>query len=436
MNIRQIALSILDEYEAGGKYINLSLASHKADNLTREERSQLTALLYTAVERKLTYDYYISALSGRSQEDIDPHTRNILRLGLCQLLDMTSMPDFAAVNESVKLARSKGERAFVNGVLRRAAREQDSLPMPPEEKNYKRYLSVKHSFPLAVVKHLDSLYGRENTEKILEFYNSEKYTDITVNTTKISVAEYLDLLLKSGVTATPSADLPHSLRIDASVNPERLPGFDEGHFFVQDRASAVSSMALSPIKNGVTVDVCSAPGGKSFAAAILSGDSGRIYSFDLHESKLSLIESGAERLGLSSISVSERDALCPDEKLLGKADRVICDVPCSGLGVLGKKPDLRYKDMSALTSLPPLQLDILTATSGYLKAGGELLYSTCTLNPAECEEVVVKFLENNPDFEICDFSVGSLCSEDGMLYMLPHIHATDGFFMAKITKKQ
>lgn len=436
MNIRQIALRILDEYEAGGKYINLSLASHITDGLSGEERGQLTALLYTAVERKLTYDYYISALSGRSQEDIDSHTRNILRLGLCQLIDMTSMPDFAAVNETVKLARSKGESAFVNGILRRAARERDSLPMPPEAKNYKRYLSVKHSFPLTVVKHFDALYGRENTEKILEFYNTEKYTDITVNTTKISVADYLNMLTDSGVSAVASACLPHSLRIEASVNPERLPGFSDGLFFVQDRASAVSSMALSPISDGVTVDVCSAPGGKSFAAAILSSDSGKIYSFDLHESKLSLIESGAKRLGLSSISVSERDALTPDESLLGKADRVICDVPCSGLGVLGKKPDLRYKDMSVLTELPPLQLDILTASSKYLKEGGELLYSTCTMNPLENEHVVEKFLETNSDFEICDFSVGSLRSEGGMLYMLPHIHATDGFFMAKITKKQ
>lgn len=433
MNIRQIALSILDEYEAGGKYINLSLASHKADNLTREERAQLTALLYTAVERKLTYDYYISALSGRSQEDINPHTRNILRLGLCQLLDMTSMPDFAAVNETVKLARSKGESAFVNGILRCAARERDSLPMPPEEKNYKRYLSVKYSFPLGIVKHFDALYGRENAEKILEFYNTEKYTDITINTTKISVAEYLDMLEKSGVLALEYADFPHSIRIDSSVNPERLPGFSDGLFFVQDRASAVSSVALSPISDGVTVDVCSAPGGKSFAAAILSGDSGRIYSFDLHESKLSLIESGAKRLGLGSISACERDALTPDESLLGKADRVICDVPCSGLGVLGKKPDLRYRERSE--GLASLGYEILQNSKKYLKTGGVLLYSTCTLSPDENEENVRRFLAAEPDFVPLAFSFsGGLESADGMLTLLPHKHGTDGFFMAKLKK--
>ena len=152
MNIRQIALRILDEYELGGKYINLALSTHAADNLTREEKAALTVLLYTVVERKLTYDYYICALSKRSDSDIDIHTKNILRLGLCQLIDMTSIPDFAAVNETVKLARQKGERAFVNGVLRAAERQKDSLPMPPEAKNYKRYLSVKYSFPLDIVK--------------------------------------------------------------------------------------------------------------------------------------------------------------------------------------------------------------------------------------------------------------------------------------------
>ena len=249
-------------------------------------------------------------------------------------------------------------------------------------------------------------------------------------------SRFSKMLEKSGISATPSPDVPHSIRIDSSVSPERLVGFGEGYFFVQDRASAVSSMALSPASDGILIDVCSAPGGKSFAAAILSGGKAEIHSFDLHESKLSLIESGAERLGLDSISVDERDALIPDESLIGRADRVICDVPCSGLGVLGKKPDLRYKDMSVLTELPPLQLDILTASASYLKVGGELVYSTCTLNPAENEEVVSKFLAENPDFEPCDFTVGSLKSEGGMLYMLPHKHQTDGFFMAKITKKQ
>jgi 16S rRNA (cytosine967-C5)-methyltransferase len=188
-------------------------------------------------------------------------------------------------------------------------------------------------------------------------------------------------------------------------------------------------------EDDLVVDCCSAPGGKSFASAILSGDKAEIHSFDLHESKLSLIESGRDRLGLSSIVVDARDALTPDDQLLFRADKVICDAPCSGLGVLGKKPDLRYKDSSVMTELPPLQYNILTASSKYLKVGGELVYSTCTLNPDENELIVEKFLSENSGFEAVPFTVGNLESKNGMLTLLPHIHGTDGFFIAKIRRK-
>ena len=436
MNIRQIALRILDEYELGGKYINLALSTHAADNLTREEKAALTVLLYTVVERKLTYDYYICAISKRSDSDIDIHTKNILRLGLCQLVDMTSIPDFAAVNETVKLARQKGERAFVNGILRAAQRMKNSLPMPSEEKNYKRYLSVKYSFPLDTVKHFDSLFGREETENLLKFYNEAKYTDITVNTNKISVKEYKAALSERGIETEECTGIKNTLRINNSVNPERLYGFSEGYFFVQDRASLISALALSPEKGDTLVDVCSAPGGKSFSSAILMGNEGKIHSFDLHESKLSLITSGRDRLGLNIIDVDQGDATCPKEELFGTADKLICDAPCSGLGVLGKKPDLRYKDMNSISELPSLQLKILSESVKYLKVGGVAVYSTCTLNPRENEEVVSAFLSENSDFELVPFKVGEFSAESGMLTLLPHKHNTDGFFMAKIIKKR
>ena len=435
MNVRQIALRILDEYEAGGKFINLALSSHLTDKLSREEKAALTALLYTSVEKKLSYDYYICALSKRPESQIDPHTKNILRLGLCQILDMNSIPDFAAVNESVKLASTPGERSFVNGVLRTAVRQKDNMPTPPEEKNYRRYLSVKYSFPLATVKHFDSLYGREATDGILKFYNNEKYTDLSVNTTKITVSDFVSALKNNGYEVIENSICPTSVRLNGSVNPERLFGFDEGYFFVQDRASAICSAVLSPNTSDVVVDVCSAPGGKSFAAAIYGENKLEIHSFDLHESKLSLITSSVKRLGLECINVSKRDALSPDENLIGKADRVICDAPCSGLGVLGKKPDLRYKDISDTSELSSLQFEILSASSRYLKAGGYMVYSTCTLNPKENEEVVNKFIEENPDFELVPFALGEIKAESGSLTLLPHIHHTDGFFMAKIRRK-
>lgn len=436
MNIRKTALNMLDEYELGEKYVNLLLSSHSADRLTREERAALTALLYTTVERKITYDYYICNLSKRSLERFDPHTLNILRLGACQILDMDSIPDFAAVNETVKLARSAGERSLVNGVLRALVRTKEALPMPDEAKNYRRYLSVKYAFPLWIVKLLDEHYGREATERMLRHFNNEKYTDITVNTLKTTAKELSARLAEQGIDTTDNYSLGVSLRIPRSVNPESLRGFSDGEFFVQDRACAVSAMALAPREGDTVIDVCACPGGKSFATAVLMRDVGRVYSFDLHESKLSLISEGAERLGIRSISVAQRDATAPDETLLGTADRVICDVPCSGLGVLGKKPDLRYKDASVAQELTSLQLDILTKSLGYLKQGGELLYSTCTLNPAENEGVVRALLsEHSDEYELCDFTVCDMHSHDGMITLLPHIDGCDGFFMAKIRRK-
>jgi 16S rRNA (cytosine967-C5)-methyltransferase len=422
------------KYEVSETYINLALSSHSADSLTREERAQLTALLYTTVERKLTYDYYISAISGRSIEDIDPYTRNVLRLGICQILEMNSVPDFAAVNESVKLARNKGEAGFVNALLRSVVRQKECLPLPREDKNYRRYLSVKYSFPLWIVKTLDKLYGREATENLLISFNENKYTDLTVNTMKTTAEELRDALAEMGMETVTSVSPTHSIRIPKSVNPEHLPGFSEGHFFVQDGACVISALALDAKSGERVIDVCSCPGGKSFITAILMGGEGEIHSFDLHESKLSLIAEGADRLGIDIIDIDCVDATEPREDLFGKADKVICDAPCSGLGVLAKKPDLRYKSEESVLDLPELQLSILKGSAKYLRVGGEILYSTCTLRREENEEVVEKFLECNPEFTKIDFNVENISSVDGMVTLTPHVHNTDGFFMAKLKK--
>lgn len=433
-DIRRLALDILCEHQAAGKYMNLALSTHRIDSLSTSERAQLTALVYTTTERRLTYDYYISALSKRESDKIDSYTKNILRLGLCQLLDMRSIPDFAAVNETVKLARNPGERSFVNGVLRAAERSKDSLPMPSEEKNYRRYLSVKYSFPLWIVKELDSLYGRTECEEMLRLFNEKKYTDLTVNTLRVTPEKLLSAFSEGNIDGEISADCGISVRLNSSKNPESLPGFGDGWFFVQDRASLVSAMALGANAGELIIDACACPGGKSFATAILTGDRADIRSFDLHPTKLSLIESGAERLGLGSIKVGELDALTPDESLFGLADRVICDVPCSGLGVLGKKPDLRYKSPEDAVSLPELQYEILCQSAKYLKVGGRLTYSTCTILPRENAEVVRRFLDSHDNFVSEDFAVGDIRSEVGMLTMLPTRHSTDGFFVAAIRR--
>ncbi len=434
-DVRTIALAMLREYEELGKYVNLQLSSHMADPLTREERSLLTALLYTTVEHKITYDYYIAAFAGRSIDKIDPTTKNILRLGMCQLFDMRGIPAHAAVNESVKLARNKGERAFVNGILRTADRARGGLPVPDRAKNNARYLSVRYSFPLWIVKKYLSVFGETEGERLLERLSEVSPTDITVNTLKISREALIAKLRDDGIVARPSPYSEVSVRIAESVDPRYIPGFDEGEFFVQDSSCAAAVSVLSPEGGDLLIDVCACPGGKSFAAAMLMRDTGSVRSLDIHAAKLSLIESGVDRLGLSSVSVGEVDARHPIRDLLGKADKVICDVPCSGLGVLAKKPDLRYRSEAGVAELPELQLEILTASASYLRVGGRMIYSTCTLLPQENQEVVKKFLSENPGYSAVNFKIGDAESVSGCFTFLPHVHGTDGFFVSLIERK-
>jgi len=430
-NLRKLALSLLTEYEELGKYVNLSLSSHKTDGLSREERSFLAALVYTAVEHKLTYDYYISALSGRGIEKIDKTTKNILRLGLCQLLDMKGVPPFAAINETVTLARNVGERSFVNGILRTADRRRDSLPLPSG--TGARHLSVKYSFPVWIVKRFTELFGSLEAEELLKKFNTVPPTDLTVNTNKISREDFAKKLVSSGYSVELSEMSPLTVRVTGSVVPSELIGYTEGEFFVQDTASAIAALTLGARPGDRVIDVCAAPGGKSFAAAITMQGKGDVTAFDIHESKLSLIESGAKRLGLS-VKTGTQDARSPRRELFGTADRVICDALCSGLGVLWKKPDLRYKSEESVRELPALQYEILTASSEYLKVGGRMVYSTCTLLPEENGEVVDRFLKEHEGFRAVDFSVGNYKSEGGKLTFYPHVHGTDGFFISLVER--
>ena len=433
-NIRALLLDLLLEYELEGKYINLSLTSHKADRLSAEERGLLTALLYTTVENKLRYDYYISSLAKRSIEKIDVVTKNIIRIGLCQLLDMENLPQYAAINETVKLARNIGEKSFVNGILRSAQRSAKELPLPDKEKNFARYLSVKYSFPLWIVKKYIALYGEREAEELLMYFSKVAPTDLFVNTCKTSVSNFINKLSESGIFAEKSPLSENSVRIEKSVDPRKISGYSDGEFFVQDRACSAAISLLGCKAGESVVDVCSAPGGKSFAAAIFMNGEGRVTSFDIHESKLSLISDGSKRLSLSNVTATVCDGTKPKEELFDSFDKVICDVPCSGLGVLSKKPDLRYKSPDGLDKLPELQYEILSASAEYLKCGGRLLYSTCTLLPEENGEVVKRFLDSHPNFHTVDFYIGEEKSRDGCFTFIPHVHKTDGFFVSLLEK--
>lgn len=432
-NVRRLALELLLRAESEKRFVNLTLPYAMQGDLSQEDKNLLVALLYGVTEKRISLDYYISALSGRSKERIDESTLNILRMGLYQLMYMDKIPAFAAVNESVKLTKNKGEASFVNAVLRSYERKKHELALPDREKSIKRHLSIKYSFPQNIVKHFISEFGEEEAEEILHAFSQTPPLCLRVNTLKITRDELLSVLGENGVKCEASELSPNGILVYDKVSPEALFGFSSGLFFVQDIASQIECEALVAKEGDLVIDVCACPGGKSFGAAMKMKDKGKVLSLDLHESKLPLIETGAKRLSISSIEARAHDSREALTEYIEKADCVICDVPCSGLGVLAKKPDLRHRELN-FDELTALSREILSASARYVKRGGYLVFSTCTLNRSENEEAVKEFLSKNPDFAPSDFRVGTLESEDGMLTLLPHRHHCDGFFISRMVR--
>lgn len=429
-NVREIALSLLLKWESEGEYINLTLGG-VTNTLSDGDRRRLTALLYGTVERKITLDYWIATLTrGKT---LTSTARNLLRMGLYELTFMHT-PAHAVVNETVSLSAHRGEAALINGVLRRAVREPDSLTYPPREKNEARYLSVCYSVPQPTVKRLREVLG-DGTEDFLIAVNRRAPLTLRVNTLKIDRETFLARLREAGISAAPTKWAPCGVTLTDDRPVREIPGFEAGWFFVQDEASQISTAVLDPQAGETVLDVCACPGGKSFGAAITMGNVGKVHAYDLHASKLSLITDGARRLGIGSLTAEAHDACESMPEWVDRADRVICDVPCSGLGVLGKKADLRYKDPAVMDTLPPLQTAILETVSQYVKVGGTLLYSTCTVNPRENRAVVDAFLAAHPTYVLVPFSCGSLSAPDGDLTLYPHTHATDGFYIANLERR-
>lgn len=432
-DIRKTALSILRDAEQNDKYITLSLsAALDSSELEPRDRALLTQIVYGVTERRVTLDYYISRLSDRPIDRVGARLLMILRIGLYQLMFLDRMPAHAAVSQTVRLGKSEGERAFVNGILRGYIKKKDdaALALPTDRTEN---LSVRYSFPLGMVELLDKNY-KEKTESILESLSKHPQMTVCVNTLVKSVEEVQKELSDNGIVAERS-DAPRALHIKGNVTYDALVNaIGENAFFVQDEASQLAVSVLAPKKNSVLADVCACPGSKSFHAALFMENCGEIHCFDIHESKLSLIDSGAARLGIDIIKSQARDSRTADEGLVGKCDCVICDVPCTGLGVMAKKPEIRYHDPEQYKELAPLGYDILKASAKYLKAGGRMLYSTCTLTKEENEDNFNRFLSEHPDFEYVDFSLGDAVSKGGCVTLLPG-DRHDGFFIGLLRKK-
>ncbi len=441
MTARESAFLSLQKYENSGVYSNIELSyAIERGHLEGAEKALYTALFYGVIERKLTLDYYISKLSDRKDEEIDLNVRIILRMGLYQLIYMDKIPESAAVNESVKLATrfyaKKNSTQFINAILRSFIRQKDSLRLPSREKEPIAYLSVSYSVPAWICRLWVDAYGFEDTVKILETVNGHPAMTLRVNTLQTTPDLLLARLKEANIPAHISKISKTSIVLDRSVPMDKLervnPENETRLFFIQDEASSLCVDVMGAEAGELVLDCCACPGGKSFGMALAMENKGEIYAFDLHKNKLSLIENGANALGIDIIRTGVQNAtvINPDFPVF---DKILCDVPCSGLGVIAKKPDIRYKSEDDIKRLPEIQEKILETAHGYLKVGGTLVYSTCTLNPAENRLIVEHFLAKHPEFSLCPFNFGDT-ETDGMLEILPFYENTDGFFIAKMKR--
>ncbi len=439
MTARESAFLSLQKCENGGAYSNIELSyAIERGGLFGAEKALYTALFYGVIERKLTLDYYIDALSERAE--IDPAVRIILRMGLYQLIYMDKIPESAAVNESVKLATrfyaKKNSDKFINALLRNYLRKKDSLPLPSKKDDPISYLSVSYSVPAWICSLWVDAYGMEDAERILQTVNSHPAMTLRVNTLVTTQDALLARLAEMDIRAQKSKLAKNSIVLSHAVPLSKLEAMHpEGGarlFFIQDEASSLAVDVMDARAGETILDACACPGGKSFGMALSMENKGRICSYDLHKNKLSLIETGATSLGIEIIETGVQNAAKFNEAF-PKFDKILCDVPCSGLGVIAKKPDIRYKNKEDIVRLPLLQGEILETCAGYLKDGGTLVYSTCTINPEENADIVNSFLAKHPEFSLCPFEAGEK-KTCGMIEILPFWFETDGFFIAKLKK--
>jgi 16S rRNA (cytosine967-C5)-methyltransferase len=424
-SVRSGVLELLLRCEAADQYANIALDTALSRGSYRgADRALFTALFYAVTEHRITLDHIINTNSRIPPSAIERRVRMLLRLGLCQLLYFDRIPDHAAINETVALAPARS-RGFVNAMLRSFCRADKKIPLPPLDEDPATHLSLCYSVPTELAQTFCRIFGTAGAQRQLSAFASLPALTVRVNTSRLSRAQWLERF-----GGTPTVNAPHGVRLeDTSILQAALA---EGLCFVQDEASQICVEALDACGHEV-LDLCAAPGSKSFGAA-LSG-AVRVHSFDLHENKISLIRRGAEALGIETLTAAAQDARTASPEATGLFSRVICDVPCSGYGVLAKKPDIRYKPVSTAAGLPPIQRDILRAAAACTAPGGVLVYSTCTLLPEENEEQIRAFLSENPSFSLLPFTVGALQC-DGMLTLTPAEHGTDGFFIAKLQKEQ
>lgn len=442
---RELVLGILMEVTRDGEYSHIALRNvlSKYQYLDKKERAFITRVTEGTLERMIELDYIINQFSKVKVNKMKPVIRNILRSAVYQLKYMDGIPNSAVCNEAVKLATKKGFsslKGFVNGVLRNIERNLDAITYP-DESNLLEYLSVKYSMPEWILKQWMEVYDRATIETMLQGFLEEKPTTIRCNSNQITVDELVKKLEKEGVKVEKHPYLPYALWISSYNYLGELQSFQNGDFHVQDISSMLVSHIAQPKAGDNVIDVCAAPGGKSLHMAEMLQGTGHVEARDLTDYKVNLIWENIQRSGMKNIDAVRFDATAFDEESVEKADVVVADLPCSGLGVLGKKTDLKYKMTEKIQDdLVVLQRDILSKVKNYVKPGGTLIYSTCTIHKEENMDNVHWFLQENKNFELVSIK-DLLCDElkddvmeEGCLQFLPGKHESDGFFIAKFKR--
>jgi len=443
INPREVAADALMEIIDSNAYSNITLRKYLRLNgaMPRKDKAFVTEIVNGTLRNIIFIDYIINCYSNTKTDKMKSYILSVMRISVYQIIFMDRVPDSAACSEAVTLVKKRGFvflKGFVNGVLRTIVRNKDKFDLP--ENNTPEYISVKYSFPIWIVKMWLAKYDFETVEKMCSANNTAPDVSLCVNTLKTSTEEVMRRFNKLGVTVKIGYYCDNAVHIKGSSNLADTEMYKAGLFHVQDESSMLAVNVLNPQSGDSVLDVCAAPGGKSFLIAEKMNNSGKLVSGDVHQHKLDLMNETRVRLGIKIMHTRIRDAAVIHESDYEKYDKVLVDAPCSGLGLIRKKPDIKInKKGEDIDSLIKLQAEILEASSKCLKVGGVMVYSTCTVSKKENEINVSNFLENNKNFEIMnikEYLPESLKEYviDGMIQLLPGTHETDGFFIAAMRK--
>ena len=445
LSARELSFKILYDIFVNGSFSNIAINKHLEIALDDKEESLLREIVYGVLENQLFLDYIISKASKIRLKKIHSSILIILRIGVYQLIFMDKIPESAAVNESVKLSKSyghKGSIGFVNGVLRGISRNKDEF-IKIDVENKSEYISIKYSHPKWMVERWIKQYGEEFTEELCKKNNEKPELNIRVNTLKIKKDELKRRLIEKGLVIKDSKYAIDSLIVENPIRITELEEFNLGFFIIQDESSTMVGQIIDPEPSSVVIDICSAPGGKATHIAQMMNNKGKILSRDIYEHKIKLINENAKRLGINIIQTAISDATIRDENLIDIADYILVDAPCSGFGLIRRKPEIKWnrkeKDIEELVNI---QSSILNNVKDYLKINGILVYSTCTIEKDENYNLIEEFLNQNKNFKLISIEDKILNKENletlnqGYIQLFPNIHNTDGFFIAKMIKER